>query len=307
MICPQANGVTSFPGLGDLMGDDTGDEIITSDAFKDLISEIGDLHPDFMKDFDLDDNKHGILLKMEDNGHPHQQDSKAMVQQQILQQQQQQQQQQQKLPPGAPFGQGGPPGPQGGPQGPQGRPGGLFPGLSELSPAAQTLKQMAEQHQHKYNPGVGAYGPTGPAGPVGPAGMGAMGTMPRGQPHAYGDYPMQGQDFYAKAGHAPPGPPQTGFPRPQKGQGFRPQFPFAQGGPQAGPPGGPGGPGGPSPGQGPGAGQQAPGPGQGPHGPQGPQFAARPNLQISQAQQLQLQVQQNAHIQVGVRSVTSVT
>ncbi|KOX71243.1 Neurogenic protein mastermind [Melipona quadrifasciata] len=49
-----ANGA-GFPGFSDFMGDDTGDEIITSDAFKDLISEISDLHPEFMKDFDFEE------------------------------------------------------------------------------------------------------------------------------------------------------------------------------------------------------------------------------------------------------------
>lgn len=49
-----ANGA-GFPGFSDFIGDDTGDEIITSDAFKDLISEISDFHPEFMKDFDFED------------------------------------------------------------------------------------------------------------------------------------------------------------------------------------------------------------------------------------------------------------
>jgi mastermind len=44
-----ANGV-AFPGLSDLMGDDTNDAIISSDALKDLIfNEFGDFHPEFMK------------------------------------------------------------------------------------------------------------------------------------------------------------------------------------------------------------------------------------------------------------------
>ena len=49
-----ANGA-SFPGFSDIIGDDTSDEIITSDAFKDLISEISDFHPEFMRDFDFED------------------------------------------------------------------------------------------------------------------------------------------------------------------------------------------------------------------------------------------------------------
>ncbi|GLH17060.1 Uncharacterized protein GBIM_21843, partial [Gryllus bimaculatus] len=50
-----ANGA-SFPGLTDLIGDDTSDEIITSDAFKDLISEISDFHQVFLKEFDFEGN-----------------------------------------------------------------------------------------------------------------------------------------------------------------------------------------------------------------------------------------------------------
>ncbi|XP_047096635.1 neurogenic protein mastermind-like [Schistocerca piceifrons] len=51
----DANGGVTFPGLSDLIGDDTSDEIITSDAFNDLISEISDFHSEFMKEFDFDD------------------------------------------------------------------------------------------------------------------------------------------------------------------------------------------------------------------------------------------------------------
>lgn len=43
-----ANGV-AFPGFSDLIGDETSDAIISSDAFKDLISEFSDFHPEFMK------------------------------------------------------------------------------------------------------------------------------------------------------------------------------------------------------------------------------------------------------------------
>jgi len=43
-----ANGAT-FPGFSDLIGDETSDAIISSDAFKDLISEFSDFHPEFMK------------------------------------------------------------------------------------------------------------------------------------------------------------------------------------------------------------------------------------------------------------------
>lgn len=52
----DANGGADFGGFSDLIGEDTNDEIITSDAFKDLISDIGN-YRDFMKDFDFEDNK----------------------------------------------------------------------------------------------------------------------------------------------------------------------------------------------------------------------------------------------------------
>lgn len=49
-----ANGTTSsFTGFPEFIGDDTGDEIINSDTFKDLINEISDFHPEFMTDFDF--------------------------------------------------------------------------------------------------------------------------------------------------------------------------------------------------------------------------------------------------------------
>lgn len=50
----DANGGADFGGFSDLIGEDTNDEIITSDAFKDLISDIGN-YRDFMKDFDFED------------------------------------------------------------------------------------------------------------------------------------------------------------------------------------------------------------------------------------------------------------
>lgn len=198
------------------MGDDTGDEIITSDAFKDLISEISDLHPEFMKDFDFEEkipvealaasnaavaaaaaaaaavaNTNGSnggggannglgtnngQIKIEDDkdGGLHQQ-----------QQQQQAQQQQQQAHGSVNNGNGvvnngqtGATNNGTGSVAANSSPGALasaqysparlpYSGLdfkSEMSPAAQTLKQMAEQHQHKsqqlglggFNPGAAA-------------------------------------------------------------------------------------------------------------------------------------------------------
>jgi hypothetical protein len=151
-----ANGA-SFPGFSDLIGDDTSDEIITSDAFKDLISEISDFHPEFMKDFDFEDKAvdgltnassaggmcAGAQLKAED-------DNKDLHLMDVVG----------KHSSPSPLMAGNP---QYSPQQPVYDPQSLSkarmapypPGLAELSPAAQTLKQMAEQHQHKTQLGMG--------------------------------------------------------------------------------------------------------------------------------------------------------
>ncbi|PSN57507.1 hypothetical protein C0J52_01597 [Blattella germanica] len=171
-----ANGA-SFPGFSDLIGDDTSDEIITSDAFKDLISEISDFHPEFMKDFDFEDKSVDGLtnsnsasavcppagvggpLKVED-------DNKDLHHAQQQQQQHQQPQHQNLMdvvgkPPGvnspSPLMAGNPqysPQPVYDPQSLSKSRMAPYPGLAELSPAAQTLKQMAEQHQHKTQLGM---------------------------------------------------------------------------------------------------------------------------------------------------------
>lgn len=65
-----ANGGTGFGGFSDLIGDDTNDEIISSATFNDLISDISN-YPDYelMKDFDFDDKSEHISnnnLKVED-------------------------------------------------------------------------------------------------------------------------------------------------------------------------------------------------------------------------------------------------
>lgn len=138
-----ANGGAGFGGFPDLIGDDTNDEIISSATFNDLISDISN-YPDYelMKDFDFEDTK--LDAKSEDiknipiqeikpsNQSPH-------LQQQNNQNQQQQQQQQQQNSNSRGM--------------PSGYPNIDFP-KTELSPAAQTLKQMAEQHQHKSQMGL---------------------------------------------------------------------------------------------------------------------------------------------------------
>ncbi|XP_051155593.1 neurogenic protein mastermind-like isoform X3 [Leptopilina boulardi] len=149
-----ANGA-GFPGFSDFIGDDTGDEIITSDAFKDLISEISDFHPEFMKDFDFEDKSVDALansaindvpnngqIKIEDDKdsihhHPSNGNANNVVSNSS-------------------------PGNLGSSQySPARLP---YSGLSEMSPAAQTLKQMAEQHQHKSQQmGLGGFNPNSTA------------------------------------------------------------------------------------------------------------------------------------------------
>lgn len=116
----DAQNNNSFPGFSELIGNEGSDEIITSDAFKDLISEISDFPSEFMKDFDFGEN---AMMKVEV-------DSKEGI---VPQQNYQQQYEKTRIPPysGLEFGKG------------------------EMSPAAQTLKQMAEQHQHKTQLGMG--------------------------------------------------------------------------------------------------------------------------------------------------------
>lgn len=142
-----ANGGTNFAGISDLIGDDTNDEIITPDDFKSLISEISD-YPEFMKDFDFDDKSVVADSLLPTNGLKVE-ESKEQICQQILgdnpvkaaTQSPLLQQNSQYSPPV--FEQ-------------KNRM--LYPNMdlnkSELSPAAQTLKQMAEQHQHKNQMGL---------------------------------------------------------------------------------------------------------------------------------------------------------
>ncbi|XP_014478883.1 PREDICTED: neurogenic protein mastermind isoform X4 [Dinoponera quadriceps] len=145
-----ANGTTSgFTGFPEFIGDDTGDEIINSDTFKDLISEISDFHPEFMKDFDFEDKTVDALpnngnngLSM-NNGQIKMEDDKEALQPQHNN----------AVPANA-----SPSALASSQYSPARLP---YTGLdfkSEMSPAAQTLKQMAEQHQHKSQQlGLGGY------------------------------------------------------------------------------------------------------------------------------------------------------
>ncbi|KZC10158.1 Neurogenic protein mastermind [Dufourea novaeangliae] len=177
-----ANGA-GFPGFSDFMGDDTGDEIITSDAFKDLISEISDFHPEFMKDFDFEDkipvealannaavaaaaaaaaNNNNNNSIATNNGQIKIEDDKDAIHQQHGNTNSN------SVNNGAPTNNGNAlpanssPGALGSAQySPARLP---YSGLdfkSEMSPAAQTLKQMAEQHQHKSQQlGLGGFNPS---------------------------------------------------------------------------------------------------------------------------------------------------
>lgn len=150
-----ANGGNSFAGISNLIGDDSNDDFISQDELKSLISEISD-YPEFMKDFDFEDksvvsdvNSAVNSLKTEDSKDiPHQgqqqlHDSTVKSTQSPLLQQQNAQYSppvfDQKL--------------SGNPANRMGYSNIDF-GKTELSPAAQTLKQMAEQHQHKNQMGL---------------------------------------------------------------------------------------------------------------------------------------------------------
>ncbi|XP_012255781.2 neurogenic protein mastermind isoform X6 [Athalia rosae] len=191
-----ANGA-GFPGFSDFIGDDTGDEIITSDAFKDLISEISDFHPEFMKDFDFEDKGVDTLANNAannvavNNGQIKVEDDKDAIHQHNNNN-------------GTTLPSNSSPGALGSSQySPARLP---YSGLdfkTEMSPAAQTLKQMAEQHQHKNQQlGLGGFNPTS-AATRGPAAR-----------SPYAEFPQFGgaSDYLGSPGsNGPPGPgqPQT--------------------------------------------------------------------------------------------------
>ncbi|RZF46545.1 hypothetical protein LSTR_LSTR013075 [Laodelphax striatellus] len=224
-----ANGHT-FSGFTDLIGDDTSDAIITSDTFKDLINEISDYPTEFMKDFADYDGGGGVDIKPQLSSSPHLDELGYQ----------------------GGGGRGGVPPPGGG--------GGGLP--TELSPAAQTLKQMAEQHQHKAQMGIG-YGAGHPRTTPG-------GGAPGGQPT------IKQEVMYGSPGSVPPpkggtAPSQGG--RPMGGGGYSP-YGSPRGGGQAPPP-------------------------RGPTPPQATPPAAPTTLQISQAQQLHV-TSQGQPIQVSM-------
>lgn len=141
-----ANGGTGFGGFSDLIGEDTNDEIITSDAFNDLISDISN-YPELMKEFDFEDKSDinsGVVngLKVEDMKELQQtvSDIPKSTHSPLLSNQNNysppvfdnQSISKNRMPPYS----------------------NMDFCKTELSPAAQTLKQMAEQHQHKNQMGM---------------------------------------------------------------------------------------------------------------------------------------------------------
>ncbi|XP_049938770.1 neurogenic protein mastermind-like [Schistocerca serialis cubense] len=202
----DANGGVTFPGLSDLIGDDTSDEIITSDAFNDLISEISDFHSEFMKEFDFDDRGGsgggagggggGGGAAGGDAGAGREDDKTG-----VLTAPQAQQQVSGRL---APYT--------------------LDFSKAELSPAAQTLKQMAEQHQHKAQLGFGRPAP----GAAPPPPQRSPYDFPFGSPA--GDYGPAGaggaqvkQELFAGGQQAPPGVGRQPPPQQQQQQGQQQQ------------------------------------------------------------------------------------
>ena len=213
-----ANGA-GFPGFSDFIGDDTGDEIITSDAFKDLISEISDFHPEFMKDFDFEDKSvdalaHNAVGSLPNNGQIKIEDEKESMHQHASNGNSNS---------GSNVVSNSSPGNLGSSQYSPARL--TYSGLdfkSEMSPAAQTLKQMAEQHQHKSQQlGLGGFNPNAAAAARGPTAR-----------SPYAEFPQFGgaTDYLGSPGsNGPPGsqnqnPPNSGNYHKNSGnQGFQGQ------------------------------------------------------------------------------------
>lgn len=199
----QNNGA-SFPGFSEFIGDEGGDEIITSDAFKDLISEISDFHPEFMKDFDFDEHKPNINA-LASNANENQNGSHNVVasitttnqmkvesdSKESIQIHQQHMIDVGKSPPNNVQYSSGQYDPNG--LGKSRIPpySSLEFGKAELSPAAQTLKQMAEQHQHKTQLGMSFPGSRNPRSP-------------------YGDYQFSSSSDYINSPSSTNTPPSSG-------------------------------------------------------------------------------------------------
>ncbi|XP_066256995.1 neurogenic protein mastermind isoform X2 [Euwallacea similis] len=157
-----ANGGAGFgASFPDLMGDDTNDEIMSSAAFKDLISDISNYsdYPELMKEFDFED-------KPSDTGSNNVANNlKVEEKPEGAQQAQHNSNDATKPVPSPHLGNQTNFSPPVFEKNPTAAVNARLPysnmdfAKTELSPAAQTLKQMAEQHQHKnqmglnFNPG----------------------------------------------------------------------------------------------------------------------------------------------------------
>ncbi|XP_050312270.1 neurogenic protein mastermind-like isoform X2 [Anthonomus grandis grandis] len=310
-----ANGGAGFgASFPDLIGDDTNDEIMSSAAFKDLISDISNYpdYPELMKDFDFEDKPSDLVmgnLKTEEKEHNNS---------------------------GGGGGGGGAPNQDqlksGGIQSPLMSGGGgqqttfgTSPAFeknnnprlpysnmdfakTELSPAAQTLKQMAEQHQHKNQMGLN-FNPGNPRGqsaarsPYSEQFQFQNEYSPGGNPafhkNSPGGFPQpdmikqemifQGNEFSdMKRKNSPYGAAKQ--PQQQQQQQQQQYSPYGSPGPGGSPgflPSGRGGAGGPPPPRPPS------GPGNNQNGGGG-----GPSVQINQAQQLNINQQSHGHIQV---------
>lgn len=128
-----ANG--HFPGLSDLIGDDTNE---ANDTFKELISDLSDFHPELLNF----EEKPMVEVKQEDGcggGGGHHPNSQNLLDNLAIKTSNSPLTQYSS----SPFSDStNMKQPQRGPYNPNGP-------INELSPAAQTLKHMAEQHQHK--------------------------------------------------------------------------------------------------------------------------------------------------------------
>ncbi|XP_048526511.1 neurogenic protein mastermind isoform X3 [Dendroctonus ponderosae] len=142
-----ANGGAGFGDFPDLMGDDTSDAIMSSAAFNDLISDISSYNGDLMKDFDFEakPSEAANSLKLEEKDlQPAQVSSESLKTTQSPSEQSNQANYSlpvfEKNPSASVSNRLS------------------YPNMdfakTELSPAAQTLKQMAEQHQHKNQMGL---------------------------------------------------------------------------------------------------------------------------------------------------------
>ncbi|XP_031333064.1 neurogenic protein mastermind-like isoform X2 [Photinus pyralis] len=284
------NGGSAFGSFPDLIGEDPDDEIITSDAFKDLISDISN-YPEFMKDFDFDESKTETCLiinglKVEESKELTQNvlDHTKNTHSPLLQNQNY----------SPPIFEG-----QGNISKSRMSYSNIDFGKTELSPAAQTLKQMAEQHQHKnqmglsFNPNTRVPNPRSPypdfqfQGDYGsPTSNSSYKNSPSFQPEIIKQEMIyQGNEYDMK----------------RKGAGMYKQQYSPYGSPSASGHGSPGylprnsGGGGSTPGSGAFGGGTPPRPSSGPGG-----NGSGTTLQINQAQQLHISQQGQGHsIQVG--------